>query len=58
MSRTTQERIEDIHIAITRCLHYADDLDASEGYLAAMAMDAIERNIVVVGEARITCQRL
>jgi uncharacterized protein with HEPN domain len=51
VSRSTEERIADIRSAIARCLCYADDLDATEGHLAEMAMDAIERNIALIGEA-------
>lgn len=51
MSRSAEERIEDIRAAIARCLRYADDIDATEGHLAEMAVDAIERNIAVIGEA-------
>lgn len=51
MSRATEERIADIRAAIARCLRYAGDLDATEGHLAEMAIDAIERNIAVIGEA-------
>ncbi len=51
MSRTPEERIADIRAAIARCQSYADDLDATQGHLADMAVDAIERNIAVIGEA-------
>jgi uncharacterized protein with HEPN domain len=41
----------DIRVAIGRCLAYAADLDSTEGHVAKMAMDAIERNIATIGEA-------
>jgi uncharacterized protein with HEPN domain len=51
VSRTAEERIADIRAAIARCQRYATDLDATQGHLAEMAVDAIERNIAVIGEA-------
>lgn len=51
MIRAAGQRIADIRVAIARCQRYADDLDATEGHLADMAVDAIERNISVIGEA-------
>ncbi|HEX5466188.1 MAG TPA: HepT-like ribonuclease domain-containing protein [Candidatus Limnocylindrales bacterium] len=51
MSRSAEDRIADIRAAIGRCLRYADDLGATQGHLADMAVDAIERNVTVIGEA-------
>jgi uncharacterized protein with HEPN domain len=49
--RSVPERVGDIRTAIARCLEYATDLDSTEGHLAQMAVDAIERNIATIGEA-------
>lgn len=49
MSRSDEQRLEDIHAAITRCLAYRDHLDSVE--LGSMAYDAVLRNLAVVGEA-------
>lgn len=56
MSRTTEERIDDILVAIARCQRFialvgpeCDDPD-----LIAMAEDAIERNLQIIGEAATT----
>ncbi len=53
MSRTAQERIDDILVAIARCQRFialvgpeCDDPD-----LVDMAEDAIERNLQIIGEA-------
>lgn len=51
MKRSVSERIADIRTAIARCLDYAADLDSTEGHMAQMAVDAIERNIATIGEA-------
>ena len=49
MSRSDEERLEDIRAAIARCIAYRDHLDSAE--LGAMAYDAILRNLAVIGEA-------
>ena len=51
MSRSALERIDHIRRAIARCLAYEADLDSADDHLARMAADAIERNLVVIGEA-------
>lgn len=51
MKRSAEQRIADIRAAIARCLRYSHELDAVDGHLAQMALDAIERNIAVIGEA-------
>ncbi len=51
MSRDPDEWINDIRAAIARCLRYSADLDATDGHIAEMAADAVERNIAVIGEA-------
>lgn len=51
MSRTTEDRIADIHAAVTRCTRYADRVRVDDDEMAEMAADAIERNIAVIGEA-------
>ena len=49
MSRSDQERFADIIDAVERCQQYAPYLHAEEH--AAMAYDAILRNLAVIGEA-------
>lgn len=51
MTRTTQQRIADILEAIERCERNARYLNDADSEIAAMAVDAIERNLQVVGEA-------
>ncbi|MDN6486990.1 DUF86 domain-containing protein [Ancrocorticia populi] len=51
MSRGVEERIGDIQSAIARSLRYVDSLDDADTDIADMAVDAIERNIAVIGEA-------
>jgi len=49
VSRTDDERLQDIRNAVARCLAYRDHLgDTSHG---AMAYDAVLRNLAVIGEA-------
>lgn len=50
MSRAPQQRIEDILEAVAKCARYLDLLD-DDPRLTDMAMDAIERNLQIVGEA-------
>jgi len=49
LSRSDEERLEDIRAAIARCIAYREHLDSAE--LGAMAYDAVLRNLAVVGEA-------
>lgn len=51
MSRSAQERISDLLLAIERCARYVEMLDSEDSTLADMAGDAIERNLQVIGEA-------
>lgn len=51
MTRSTEERIEDILASVDRCRRYADLLDSDDKVLADMANDAIERNLQIIGEA-------
>ena len=51
MSRSPNERFDDILSAIQRCRGYRDFLSSDEGHLSEMAFDAILRNLAVIGEA-------
>lgn len=51
MSRPVDARFDDILAAIARCLDYRVDLEGSDLRLASMAMDAVLRNLAVIGEA-------
>ncbi len=51
MSRPAHERFEDILAAIDRCLDYQPYLSDAESRVAAMAFDAVLRNLAVIGEA-------
>ncbi len=51
MTRSTDERIADILAAISRCQRYADFLESSDETIAAMAADAVERNLQIIGES-------
>lgn len=51
MSRSPNERFDDILSAIQRCRAYRDFLSNDEGELSEMAFDAILRNLAVIGEA-------
>ncbi|QIM17494.1 DUF86 domain-containing protein [Leucobacter coleopterorum] len=51
MSRNTNQRIADILQSIDRCQRYVDALDSSNPDLVAMAEDAIERNLQIIGES-------
>lgn len=51
MSRSIDDRVTDIHTAVTRCIQYADRARTNDDELVQMAADAIERNIAVIGEA-------
>lgn len=45
------ERLSDILGCIDRCHRYANFLGAEDPSVAAMAMDAVERNLQIIGEA-------
>jgi uncharacterized protein with HEPN domain len=49
VSRSDEERFEDIRAAIARCMDYREHLDSVE--FGAMAYDAVLRNLAVIGEA-------
>lgn len=49
MTRSKQERLDDIRAAIDRCQSYREHLDSAE--LGSMAYDAVLRNLAVIGEA-------
>lgn len=51
MSRSIDERFDDILTSIDRCLSYRVDLDVPDPRIASMAMDAVLRNLAVIGEA-------
>lgn len=50
MTRSDQERFDDILRAIERCQDYRCYLGGADG-LASMAYDAVLRNLAVIGEA-------
>lgn len=49
MSRSTEDRLDDIRSAIARCISYRDHLESPD--LGVMAYDAVLRNLAVIGEA-------
>ena len=51
MSRSANERFEDILSAIDRCRAYRGFLGSDDGLVAGMAFDATLRNLAVIGEA-------
>ncbi|NRD07826.1 HepT-like ribonuclease domain-containing protein [Rathayibacter agropyri] len=51
MSRSSTERFSDILAAIERCREYRAYLDGDDGAVAGMALDAVLRNLAVIGEA-------
>jgi len=51
MSRSIEQRIEDILDAIQRCERYVGALGSDDPDLIDMAEDAVERNLQVIGEA-------
>lgn len=51
MSRSPNERFDDILSAIERCRSYRSFLGSSNGQLTEMAFDATLRNLAVIGEA-------
>jgi uncharacterized protein with HEPN domain len=51
VSRGDSDRIADILRAIDRCERFSGSLNSENPDLSDMAMDAVERNLQVVGEA-------
>jgi len=51
MSRTTQERVQDILEAIARCERYRERFDDPDSEVVEMAFQAAIRYIAVIGEA-------
>ncbi len=51
MSRSANERFDDILSAIERCRSYRNFLGSNDNQLSEMAFDAILRNMAVIGEA-------
>jgi uncharacterized protein with HEPN domain len=49
VSRSDEDRLDDIRSAINRCLAYRDHLGLPE--FGTMAYDAVLRNLAVIGEA-------
>lgn len=51
MSRGDRERLSDMLLALDRCRRFQRHLDSDETTVSDMALDAILRNLAVVGEA-------
>ena len=51
MTRSVDERFDDIAAAVGRCRAYREYLTSADSVLAEMAFDAILRNLAVIGEA-------
>lgn len=51
MTRTPAERVADILEAIQRCRSYRASIDDASPAIAQMAVDAVIRNIEIIGEA-------
>jgi len=51
VSRAVPDRLRDILDAIDRCRAYQESMTSGDPVLAAMAHDAVLRNIGVIGEA-------
>ena len=51
MTRSADQRIQDILESIDRCRRYVISLDSSDHDLVDMAEDAVERNLQIIGEA-------
>lgn len=49
--RSDRERLQDVLAALNRCVRFRSRLDADDGVVAEMALDAILRNLAVAGEA-------
>jgi len=51
MSRSANERFDDILSAVERCRSYRHFLESNDNQLSEMAFDATLRNLAVIGEA-------
>lgn len=51
MTRSTDERVQDILEAVTRCERYRERFDDPDGEVVEMAFQAALRYIAVIGEA-------
>ena len=51
MTRSAEQRIQDILESIDRCRRYVISLDSADHDLVDMAEDAVERNLQIIGEA-------
>jgi uncharacterized protein with HEPN domain len=51
VSRSPEDRFCDIRAAIDRCIEYRPYLSGDDDAMAGMAMDAVLRNLAVIGEA-------
>ena len=51
VSRSSNERFDDILAAVDRCRDYRIFLGSDDHWIANMAFDAILRNLAVIGEA-------
>jgi len=51
VSRSTEQRIADILLAIDRCRRYVATFGSDDQDLVDMAEDAVERNLQIIGEA-------
>jgi uncharacterized protein with HEPN domain len=51
VSRTDQERLNDMLLALDRCLRFRSHLDSDDNTMSDMALDATLRNLAVVGDA-------
>lgn len=51
MTRSAEQRVQDILESIDRCRRYATSLDSADRDLVDMAEDAVERNLQIIGEA-------
>jgi uncharacterized protein with HEPN domain len=51
VSRSARDRFGDILAAIDRCRDYRPHLESPDESIAAMAYDAVLRNLAVIGEA-------
>jgi uncharacterized protein with HEPN domain len=53
VTRSTEQRIQDVLESINRCRRYATSLDSADRDLVDMAEDAVERNLQIIGEAAV-----
>lgn len=51
MTRSADQRVADILTAIDRCQRYVGALQGEDTDLVDMAVDAVERNLQIIGEA-------